>query len=205
MERKAHWESIYAAKATTEVSWYQERPAKSLELIHSTGLGFGASIIDVGGGASTLVDHLLGDGYSQLSVLEISMTALAKIKKRLGRKAEAVTFMDGDVTQVTLPANHYDLWHDRAVFHFLIEADDRRKYVEVLTHALKPGGHLIMATFALDGPPRCSGLDVVRYSPESLSAELGLKFRPVRSITETHHTPFATEQKFIYCLFQKTP
>ena len=204
MERKSHWETIYQTNAPNEVSWYQEHPSKSLELIRSTGIGREATLIDVGGGASTLVDHLLADGFGRVTVLDISPEALQKAKSRLGPRADVVTWLEGDVTQVILPYHFYDVWHDRAVFHFLTSPDDRQRYLRTLSDAVKPGGHVIIATFALEGPPRCSGLEVVRYSSESLSAEFGPAFRLVESVAETHHTPFSTDQRFIYCLFRNS-
>jgi ubiquinone/menaquinone biosynthesis C-methylase UbiE len=201
---KLHWETIYKTKGTIGVSWYQERPSKSLELIEAAGAGPTGALIDVGGGASTLVDHLLLAGWHRITVLDISAAALEKAQARLGSSAQAIKWMEGDVTQVTiLPHHSYDVWHDRAFFHFLTASEDRQGYLRTLRDALKPGGHVIMATFATDGPPRCSGLDVVRYSPESLSTEFGPEFKQLRSSTETHRTPFSTEQKFIYCLFRK--
>jgi SAM-dependent methyltransferase len=204
MEQKAHWDAIYKAKGPNEVSWYQEHPSKSLELIKATGLKRAGAFIYIGGGASTLVDHLLSNGFGRVTVLDISSEALQKAKSRLGTHADAVTWMEGDVIQVVLPYHFYDVWHDRAVFHFLTSSDDRQLYSKTLKDALKPGGHAILATFALEGPPKCSGLDVIRYSPESLSKELGPDFRLLESVEEIHHTPFDTKQKFIYCLYQKS-
>ena len=204
MDRKEHWEGVYAQKLPTEVSWYQLRPEKSLELIRDTGLGREAAVIDVGGGASTLIDCLLADGYRHLTVLDISVKALEKAKQRLGRRAQEIAWIEADVTQANLPTASYEVWHDRAVFHFLTEPQDRKKYLDVLGQSLKPGGHVIMATFASDGPPRCSGLNVQRYSVEDLQRELGDRYRLIRSLAEVHKTPFETEQKFIYGHFQKT-
>jgi len=204
MDRKEHWEGVYAQKLPTEVSWYQLRPEKSLELIRDTGLGREAAVIDVGGGASTLIDCLLADGYRHLTVLDISVKALEKAKQRLGRRAQEIAWIEADVTQANLPTASYEVWHDRAVFHFLTEPQDRKKYLDVLGQSLKPGGHVIMATFASDGPPRCSGLNVQRYSVEDLQRELGDRYRLIRSLAEVHKTPFETEKKFIYGHFQKT-
>jgi ubiquinone/menaquinone biosynthesis C-methylase UbiE len=202
MERKEHWEAIYKTKAPNEVSWYQERPTKSLELIKASKIKKDAAVIDVGGGASTLVDHLLSNGFRRLTVLDISLEALQKAKARLSTTyADAVTWMEGDVTQVILPYHFYDLWHDRAVFHFLTSPEDRQRYIRTLNDALKPGGHVIMATFALEGPPKCSGLEVMRYSPETLSKELGAEFKLISSVSEIHQTPSGGDQNFIYVHF----
>lgn len=199
MERKTHWENIYAAKAPTEVSWYQPHAAKSLDIITRTGVSTRAYLIDVGGGASTLVDDLLDAHFKHITVLDISSAALDNAKERLGTQADQVTWIEADITRVSLPPQQFDVWHDRAVFHFLTAADDRRTYVNLVKHALKPHGHIIVATFAPDGPMRCSGLDVMRYSPDELHDEFGDSFQLIESHTETHATPFGTQQKFIYC------
>jgi 2-polyprenyl-3-methyl-5-hydroxy-6-metoxy-1,4-benzoquinol methylase len=203
-ERKAHWENIYSVKAPTEVSWYQPHPATSLELINRTGITRAAQIIDVGGGASTLVDDLLSQGYSNITVLDIASAALEKSQARLGTRATSVSWIAADITQASLPPAHYDLWHDRAVFHFLTDAKDRQSYTRAVEESLKPGGHLIVATFASDGPKKCSGLDIVRYSPDELRGEFGDTFQLIESVDEAHQTPFGSEQRFIYCHFQKT-
>jgi 2-polyprenyl-3-methyl-5-hydroxy-6-metoxy-1,4-benzoquinol methylase len=204
MNRKAHWESIYSSKAPTEVSWYQEYPKRSLELISDTGIGIDAHIIDVGGGASTLVDGLLDSGFRNITVLDISATALDQTKARLGERGKAVTWLEADITRVTLPHHEYDLWHDRAVFHFLTTAEARESYVNAVRHSLKPNGHIIVATFAPDGPTRCSGLDIVRYSPDELHDEFGSDFQYIKSVSESHPTPFGTYQKFMYCYCKKS-
>lgn len=204
MDRKSHWETTYQTKTPTGVSWYQQKPSKSLEMIHASGAGPEARILDAGGGASTLADHLLKEGFRQITVLDISGKALAAAKARIGPPAAAVTWMEGDITCASLADNSIDVWHDRAVFHFLTESSDRQNYKTTLRAALKPGGYVVMATFALDGPPRCSGLDVVRYSPESLCHELGPEFKLIQTSPETHRTPFSTEQKFVYCLFKNS-
>lgn len=203
MDMKTHWEGIYSTKDSAQVSWYQQHPALSLELIRNAGVAKNAQIIDVGGGASPLVDHLLTEGYQHLTVLDISAAALHVAQQRLGARAAAITWLEADITLAVLPAQHYDLWHDRAVFHFLTVADDRHRYLDIARHAIKPGGHMIMATFALEGPIRCSGLDIVRYSPEALHAEFEDDFALVGSSSETHCTPFDTEQQFMYCCFRK--
>ncbi len=203
MGDKAHWEKIYTSKAPDQVSWYQVQPQLSLDLIRRTGVDKPAQIIDVGGGASALVNHLLADGFEHVSVLDISSTALAVAKSRLGPQANDVTWIDANITQAQLPPAHYDVWHDRAVFHFLTDPEDRRKYVEVATRAIKPGGHVIIASFATDGPMQCSGLDVMRYSPTALHHEFGEDFELIESRDETHNTPFGTQQKFVYCYCRK--
>ena len=203
MGDKAYWEKIYSTKALDQVSWYQVRPDISLDLIQSTGVSKTAQIIDVGAGASTLVDYLLEDGFQHISVLDISSTALARAKTRLGMRADQVTWIEADITEVTLPPAQYDVWHDRAVFHFLTDAEERQSYVATVRRSLKPGGHIIVASFALDGPQQCSGLNVVDYSPENLHGEFGNDFDLVESRQESHQTPFNTQQNFIYCYCRK--
>jgi ubiquinone/menaquinone biosynthesis C-methylase UbiE len=203
MNMKTHWEHIYETKAPTQVSWYQEHAQLSLQLIQNTRVQKTAQIIDIGGGASTLVNDLIVAGFQHVSVLDVSATALQLARQRLGQRAGDVNWIEADITQADLPAQSYDLWHDRAVFHFLTQAEDRQRYVQAVRRSVKQGGHVIVATFASDGPEHCSGLDVVRYSPESLHTEFGQGFEVVQSTHETHHTPFATEQKFIYCYCRK--
>jgi len=199
MNMKTHWEHIYQTKAPTQVSWYQEHARFSLQYIRNTGIQKTDAIIDVGGGASTLVDDLIADGYQDISILDVSAVALQLACQRLGERAVHVNWIEADITQADLPEQAYDLWHDRAVFHFLTQAIDRQRYIDNVRHAVRVGGHIIVATFAPDGPERCSGLEVVRYSSESLHDEFGGDFEVVDSTRETHHTPFGTEQKFIYC------
>jgi SAM-dependent methyltransferase len=199
MDPKQHWETVHQAKAPTEVSWYQEHAARSMDFIRRTGVARAGRIIDVGGGVSTLVDDLLAEGYSDVTVLDISPAALDVARSRLGDAAARVTWIEADVLCADLPAGSYDLWHDRAVFHFLTEEADRARYVECVRRAVKPGGHVIVATFAGDGPTQCSGLDVVRYDPESLHGAFGDEFRLVDSAGETHVTPAGSEQSFVYC------
>lgn len=203
MDRKQHWEQIYTTKASDNVSWYQEHTDQSLELIHGAGLGKKAAIIDVGGGASKLVDELTVEGFSDLTVLDLSSAALDVAKQRLGHHAESISWMVGDITKVELLANHFDIWHDRAVFHFLTDLADRQAYVEQVMRAVRPDGHVIIATFAEDGPEKCSGLPVVRYKPETLHATFGNEFSLVHHQKEAHHTPFGTVQQFVYCYCRK--
>ena len=200
---KTHWEKIYGQKKPSEVSWYKPHLDLSLRILTNAGLNPSSHIIDVGAGASTLVDDLIERGVKAATVLDISAEALAVSKARLGQRASGVEWIEADITQAKLRKGHYDIWHDRAVFHFLTDAEDRRRYVAVATNALKPQGQLVMATFSLDGPPRCSGLDIVRYSPQTLQAELGKGFRLIEALEEQHQTPFNTTQKFIYCRFEK--
>jgi SAM-dependent methyltransferase len=199
MQSKEHWERVYTTKAADAVSWYQPHAEHSLALIRATGTPRSGSIIDVGGGASTLVDDLLADGYSSLTVLDLSARALESAQHRLGGRAESVAWLVGDVTTTRLPERAYDVWHDRAVFHFLTAEQDRRAYVASVQRSVKPLGHVIVATFAEDGPTQCSGLPVVRYSPEALHAQFGDSFALLKQEREAHQTPFGTVQKFIYC------
>ena len=203
MQVKSHWEHVYETKSVDAVSWFQPHAEQSLRLIRQTGLAPTASIIDVGGGASTLVDDLLDDGFRHVTVLDVSGVALAAARARLGERAASVTWLEADITQVALPRNAYDLWHDRAVFHFLTSDRDRQAYVAAVQRAVKPGGYVIVATFAEDGPLQCSGLPVVRYSPSALHAEFGATFSLERHEREEHHTPSGSVQKFIYCYCRK--
>ncbi|MEW6645845.1 MAG: class I SAM-dependent methyltransferase [Pseudomonadota bacterium] len=202
MDRKQHWEQVYAQKQPTEVSWFQPRPEYSLRLIAAAAIDKSQPIIDMGGGASRLVDNLLAEGYGDISVLDISAAALQHTRERLGAPAAQVTWIEADATAFE-PPKSYALWHDRAVFHFLTAAADRQAYRQRLERGLRSGGQLIIATFALDGPEKCSNLPVQRYSPETLSAELGADYRLVETLTEGHITPAQKEQRFVYCRFVK--
>ncbi len=203
MNKKLHWETVYQSKSNEQISWYREHLDNSVRMILNTDVGKDAAIIDVGGGSSTLADDLLENGFVDVSVLDISAKALEKSKERLGRKSDLVEWIEADITDANLPKNHYDVWHDRAVFHFLTDENDRKKYVELVMRSLKVGGHIIVASFGLNGPQKCSGLDVVRYSPETMHSEFGNEFKLVKSMTETHRTPFDTSQEFIYCYCRK--
>ena len=196
-DRKAHWEQIYQDKSPLDVSWYQKEPATSLRLIHNSGIKQDSAIIDVGGGASVLIDRLLNEGYQRLAVLDISSKSLAVAKARLGKKADKVEWYEADITEFK-PPHTVSLWHDRAVFHFLTDAKDQAKYVEVLKTALIPGGHLILAAFAIGGPVKCSGLDIVQYDANKLMKELGSEFELLDETSETHITPANTKQRFAY-------
>ena len=201
-DRRSHWEHVYSAKQPDNVSWYQRHPEYSLDLIKGTAAGVSAEIIDVGGGASTLVDHLLDAGYRNITVLDIAHGAIERARERLGARAGRVVWLQRDITEFS-PDKPYDIWHDRAVFHFLTDRLDRSRYVRVMARAINPGAHAIIATFGPKGPGRCSGLQVVRYSPDTLSAVLGDSFRLVESRTEQHTTPGGSSQDFIYCRFKR--
>lgn len=203
MKAKEHWERVYATKAATEVSWFQEHAALSLRLIQQAAVPVSASIIDVGGGASTLVDDLLAAGYEHLTVLDLSGAALATACARLGSRAAAVRWIEADILQADLPPHGYDVWHDRAVFHFLTSVEERQAYVSKVLQAVRPGGLVIVATFAEDGPASCSGLPVMRYSASGLHAEFGAPFQLLGHERESHSTPSGNEQKFVYCLCRK--
>ena len=203
MDRKQHWEQVYTTKSSDSVSWFQEHADQSLRLIHKTGIGKDAAIIDVGGGASILVDELVAEGYSDLTVLDLSAAALSVAKQRLGKHAATVHWMEGDITRAEFPVHRFDIWHDRAVFHFLTDPSDRNAYVERVMRAVRPGGHVIIATFGEDGPEKCSGLPVMRYKPESLHAEFGEAFLLVQHDKEAHYTPTGTVQQFVYCYCRK--
>jgi len=199
MDPKAHWETVYRAKQPTEVSWYRPHLDLSIQLIEQAAPNRDAHIIDVGGGESTLVDDLLAGRYRNLSVLDVSATALAVAKERLGGWVDQVNWLCGDVTTFAFPRRAYDVWHDRAVFHFLTESSDRAAYVRQVAHAVRPGGHVIVATFGPEGPTKCSGLDVVRYGPNALHDEFGPNFQLVKHLTELHQTPAGSIQQFTYC------
>ncbi len=194
-----HWENVYASRSPEAVSWFRPHLEHSLAFLEAARLGRDAAVIDVGGGASTLVDDLLDRGYSNVTVLDLSQQALDAARARLGERASRVRWICADVTDVALEPAAYDLWHDRAVFHFLREPAARERYVAGVRRALKPGGHVIVATFGPHGPERCSGLEVMRYSPDELHAEFGSEFARLASATERHVTPWGTEQEFIYC------
>ena len=205
MDSRAHWESVYRTKRADEVSWFQREPAVSRDLIQRVAPDRSSRIIDVGGGASTLADALLAAGYHAITVLDIADRALAQARARLGERASEVQWMAGDVRTIDLPAAAFDVWHDRAVFHFLTDPGDRAAYAAQVLEAVRPGGHAIVATFAEDGPATCSGLPVERYSPEALQRELGEPFALIDSVRELHTTPSGRSQSFVYCVFRATP
>jgi SAM-dependent methyltransferase len=200
--RQAHWEGVYTKKGENEVSWFQENPAPSLELIAQVGATSASAIIDIGGGASRLVDNLVERGFEDVTVLDLSEAALEAAKARLGDRAAQVHWIVADAT-VWEPLRAYDIWHDRAAFHFLTEDRDRAAYIARLELALKVGGYAIIATFALDGPERCSGLPVVRYDPVSLAQTLGPAFQLVDTRRHAHATPWGTEQLFQFSVFRR--
>jgi SAM-dependent methyltransferase len=204
MDAGSHWEKIYRTKAPDAVSWYRSHLDRSIELIESAAPGRSARIIDIGGGESTLVDDLLGRGYPNLTVMDISQTALDVTRARLGEPGKGVQWVCADITRADLPAQAYDVWHDRAVFHFLVQQEQRNAYVRLAVRAVKPGGHIIVSTFGPEGPTKCSGLDAVRYDAESLHGEFGKRFRLVQSSKELHQTPFGTTQQFLYCYCRLT-
>ncbi len=203
-DRKAHWERIYRERAAPELSWYQPQPRLSLELIHAAGVSPDDPVIDVGGGASVLVDFLVAAGFTRPAVLDISAHALAEARRRLGDAAADVEWFEADITAFVAP-HPFALWHDRAVFHFLTDESDRRRYVEALNAALPPGGHLIVAAFAVGGPERCSGLEIVQYDAEKMRSALGGGFELLQARDEVHVTPAKVQQKFSYFLFERTP
>jgi SAM-dependent methyltransferase len=202
MESREHWERVHRHIAPAELSWFQREPTLSLDLIRRVATDLDAPIIDVGGGASTLVDGLLDAGYRNLTVLDLSDAALGVARERLGARAASVRWLEADARAVPVASSTYEVWHDRAVFHFLTVPRDRAAYVNSLRSAVRPGGHVIVASFALDGPSQCSGLPVVRYSCESMQAELGPSFLPIDSVREAHHTPSGATQAFVYCLWR---
>ena len=199
MNVRTHWEKIYTTKLSDQVSWYRPPLETSLTLIKRSAVGLSASIIDVGGGESTLVDDLLAQGFQNITILDVSHAAIETTKKRLGQLAERVHWLVVDITQVELEQRVFDVWHDRAVFHFLTALQDRAAYVCQVARSVKPGGHVIVSTFGPEGPTKCSGLDVVRYDADSLHNEFGTRFRLVNSLKELHRTPFGTTQQFLYC------
>jgi SAM-dependent methyltransferase len=203
MKSETHWRTVFETKASTTVSWYQAHLEISLSLITRTGVGQECKILDVGGGDSTLVDDLIQRGFSGVTVLDIASTAIERAKQRLGEAARGVVWMQGDILLAALPERYFDVWHDRAVFHFLVEEQSRREYVSKASNAIKSNGHLVIATFASDGPERCSGLPTMRYSPSGLAEEFKQDFTLVESQTELHITPQGREQRFIYCRFRR--
>jgi SAM-dependent methyltransferase len=204
-DKQQHWDTVYRTKAPDAVSWYRQHLDTSLALIERAAPDRAAAVLDVGGGASTLVDDLLARGYRDLGVLDISAAALDIARERLGEAADAVTWLAADLLDAPLPQARYDLWHDRAVFHFLTEAEQRARYLRQLARALKPGGHAVLATFGPQGPLKCSGLDTTRYDAEGLAGVLGDGFALLDSTLEFHATPFGTTQQFLHALFRRTP
>jgi ubiquinone/menaquinone biosynthesis C-methylase UbiE len=204
MDAPTHWDLIYSSKAPETVSWFRPHLEISLGLIERLAPNRSAEIIDVGGGESTLVDDLLARGFQNLTVLDVSGTALEATRERLGPIGQGVRWLVANMTQARMKPNSYDVWHDRAAFHFLTEPEQRTAYVERVASAIKTGGHIVISTFGLEGPPRCSGLGVVRYDAETLQREFGASFRLIESLTELHLTPSKGCQQFTYCALQKT-
>ncbi len=200
MKKREHWERIYSRKDSSEVSWYQPEATMSLELIQRVAPDRQSPIIDVGGGASTLVDGLLEAGYLNVTVLDLSIAALDVARRRLGDRASQVKWVAADVLCTPFIAGGFAVWHDRAVFHFLTEQADRDRYVARARAAVRPGGYIIVASFAPEGPTQCSGLDVMRYSPDTMQAQFGADFHLLDSRQEEHHTPSGATQAFVYCL-----
>ena len=200
VNKREHWENVYQTKRETDVSWYQPHLERSLDLILRTGVGTDAHIIDVGGGASTLVDDLLARGFRNITVVDIAAEPLEVAKKRLGTHASDVEWRVGDITSMEFESESFDVWHDRAVFHFLTSEADRKRYLERVCFALKRGGFVVLATFGPKGPEKCSGLPVKRYGADQLHGIFGSAFRLVAHAEETHRTPWGSEQEFVYCL-----
>ncbi len=199
---RQHWQGVYQSKAATEVSWFAAHLEESLRLIREV-TSPNARIIDVGGGASTLVDDLMALGYNDLTVLDVSEAALEVARKRLGKRGAGVHWLVADVTTVELEKDRFDLWHDRAVFHFFTSSADRQAYVARVRRRLVTGGYLVIGTFSMNGPTRCSGLDVVRYDVDSLSRELGSDFIVTSHLETTHVTPASRQQQFLFCRLRK--
>ena len=203
MSQDSHWENVYGTKPADQLGWYVPHIHTSIEWTKGLGMVPEARIIDVGGGASTFVDDMISEGFKSISVLDISASALTTTRIRLGDLSGYVTWIDGDIATTELPEHHFDLWHDRAMFHFLTSQGQRAKYVDCLLKSLKPNGHLILALFAPEAPPSCSGLPVQRYSSDQLEKTLGDDFELQRHTKELHVTPGGVEQMYLYCLFRR--
>jgi 2-polyprenyl-3-methyl-5-hydroxy-6-metoxy-1,4-benzoquinol methylase len=202
MERRAYWNTVYETKNEQELSWFEAHPSLSLQMMQAAGLNAETCVFDVGGGDSHLVDQLAARGLLCLAVLDVSEAALHRAQARLGSKASIPTWIEADVAG-DWSLKPMDIWHDRAVLHFMTDPDDRRRYIDHLHETLKPGGSAIIATFALDGPEMCSGLPVVRYSPDSLQRAVGREFELVEAVRHRHMTPWGTQQSFQYCRFRR--
>ncbi len=202
MQKKAHWEAVYQKKQFEEVSWFQETPTTSIAFFEGLNLPKSAKIIDIGGGESRFVDYLLAAGYQNISVLDISATAVEKKKQALGDKGKTVKWIVSDVVDFK-PSEQYDFWHDRATFHFLTQKEDVERYVETVKTYIKPEGALILSTFSENGPTKCSGLDIKQYSEKTLSAQVEAFFTKIKCVVVDHTTPFLTIQNFIFCRFQR--
>jgi len=200
-----HWQSVYQTKGEQQTSWYRPHLDESLRLIDQLDIDRSLPVVDIGGGRSTLVDDLLARGYTDLTVLDLSPEALDESRARLGERAGLVTWLASDVTQAALPTAHYALWHDRAAFHFLTDASERERYVATAAGCVRPGGFVVVATFALDGPEKCSGLPVCRHDARSLGAAFSESFELIDDSRERHATPFGTEQSFTYVVLRRRP
>jgi 16S rRNA A1518/A1519 N6-dimethyltransferase RsmA/KsgA/DIM1 with predicted DNA glycosylase/AP lyase activity len=199
-ERKSHWETVYATKKPYEVSWTQQVPQTSLDFIHGFNLPKTAKIIDIGGGDSNLVDFLLSEGFENITVLDISENALERAKKRLGERADKVKWVVSDIIEFK-PEEFYDVWHDRATFHFLTTPEQIAGYISIANNAVT--GYMTIGTFSEEGPKKCSGLEIKQYSEAALQAQLSQRFSKIRCVTENHKTPFNTTQNFLFCSFRK--
>jgi len=204
MDRKSHWEQVYATRMAEKLGWYKPRLDTPLSWLEALALDRSAPVIDVGGGASTFVDDLIDEGYESITVLDVSDEALGASKKRLGRQSEMVMWLSGDITSYSLPPNRFILWHDRAMLHFLVDADQREAYHANLMRSLQPGGYVIIGVFAPEAPEKCSGLPVQRYDADGLARFLGDSFERVRQHKEMHVTPGGVEQMYVYCLFRRS-
>ena len=202
MNKKQHWEQVYQTKSSDSVSWFQPKPELSIQLINDCNIGKDKNIIDVGAGASRLVDFLIDDGYAKVSVLDLSENALSISKKRLAHKSDKVNWIVQDITHFQ-PEQKYSLWHDRAVFHFLTDKNDRQKYREILESSIEEGGKVIIASFSLNGPKKCSGLDIVQYGADKIQQELGKQFQLIKTKAESHKAPRGFYQEFNYFVFQR--
>lgn len=205
MDRRSHWDHVYRTKGPDHVSWFQAEARRSRALIERVAPSRDTRIIDVGAGASTLVDGLLAAGYRDVTVVDLSPTALTLAQQRIGAAADTVTWLSGDVLALSFAAGAFDVWHDRAVFHFLTLPAERARYIAQVRRTVAPGGYVLVATFAEDGPARCSGLEVARYSPAALHGEFGPDFLLLASEREVHTTPTGAEQAFTYCLCRFAP
>lgn len=203
MNTKSHWETVYETKPADAVSWYAPHLRESMRFITTAALSKDAAIVDVGGGESTLVDDLLASGYRNLTVLDISSTALEATRRRLGAPGESVKWIAADILEAKLPANAYEVWHDRAVFHFLTSDEQRRRYVAQVLKSLRPGGFAVVGTFGPEGPDKCSGLPVSKYSAEELHGTFGEPFQLIDSALEQHTTPSGAQQQFVYCFCRR--
>ena len=202
MNRKQHWENIYNTKKFTDVSWYQPTPQTSLDFISDLNISKDAAIIDVGGGDSFLVDHLLKNGFTNITILDISEAAIEKAKKRLGKESEKVSWINSDITNLST-GRKFDFWHDRAAFHFLTSDEEIKKYLSIAEKNIVLNGKMLIGTFSTEGPEICSGLPVKQYNEKTLSQLLSKWFHKIKCITEDHLTPFKTKQNFLFCGFSK--